>query len=157
MSCESRENGIPEERRIVAVDSAWDASSKQLRERVLLDVSAKVQQLIGDRTELHTDAGLRLAFCAFVILLDQMRMFHQCEAMANTFGSQQSGVIQVGVSWVAGAPSVEECLSCVEQERNFERLAIDESGFACLLESKKLRSVEPNVVWPVLCTNQVKS
>ena len=69
------EQNIPEERRVVAIDSARDACSEQFGKGVLLDIPAEMEQFVRDGAELDADARARFVWCASK-LVQQMRMFH---------------------------------------------------------------------------------
>lgn len=78
-------------------------------------------------------------------------MFQKREAMADTLGVQQNGIVQVRIAWIFRASGVKQGFSCMEQERDVDLLFC--TG---LLECHKFLVVESNMIRPVFRANQVK-
>jgi hypothetical protein len=80
---------------------------------MLLDVSAQMEKLVRDGTELNANARvldefLRLFVDLFPLaeLLNEVGMFHQSKTMTNALRVESDGIEEVGVLWICGASSI---------------------------------------------------
>lgn len=83
---------------------------------MLLYIPTEMQKLIRNGAQLNADSGARFCFSEF---LEQMRVLHQGEAMADALRVEGDCVVKVGFCRVAGAACVEERFTSVEHEGNF--------------------------------------
>jgi hypothetical protein len=112
---------------------------------MLFNVAAKVQQLVGGRTQLDAD----------VLVLERLYengVLHQCEAMPNTFGVKEYGGIKIAVVRVFGATAIQQALARVEHKRQF-----DVKFPAGLLHREQLVAVETDMVRSILRANKIES
>ena len=112
---------------------------------MLLYVSAEMQQLVARRTELYTDLLIPE-------LLDQCGMLEQGESVSHALRIQEHAFVQIAVYGVARPSAIQERFSGVEHEGNS-----DAELPARLHHGEKLVAVIPNVVRPILCTDEIEA
>ena len=71
---------LPEQRRVIRVNGAGYACSQQFRVWMFFDVSAEMQEFVGNGAQLDADAR---ALVCFLELIQQMGVLHEGEAVAD--------------------------------------------------------------------------
>jgi hypothetical protein len=126
---------------------------------MFFDVSAQMQELVRDGTELDTDTGtgpfdLLAIFSDFMFaeLFDQLRVLHQREAMSDALGVEGNSVVEVGVGKFLRTSGIQQRLAGVKHEWD-----LYVQCFARILKSCELLVVKPNVVGSIFSSYQVKA
>jgi hypothetical protein len=88
----------------------------------------------------------------FLEFLNETRVFHESEAMADALRLQGYCIVEVGVLRIRRAASVKQCLTSVKHEGY-----VQIQFFARFSERKELFLIKPYVVRPVFSSYKIET
>lgn len=116
---------------------------------MLLYIPTEMQEFIGNGTQLDADSGTCICFPKF---LEQVRVLHEGEAVADALRVEGDCVVEIGFCGVVRATCVKERFAGVEHKGDFQIQC-----FACFLKGNELGSVKVNMVGAVFGADEIES